>query len=63
MKKLITYNVPKGTITNSNLEFIGTIIEADCMANNFNIRKQTGRLNRNNTPAIFLVKKGLFHYK
>jgi hypothetical protein len=37
--KLISYDNPMGTITNSDLELLATVIHKDVLAHEFDIRK------------------------
>jgi hypothetical protein len=50
--KLVSFKIPQGSITNSDLELGATIIHHDVLAHHYNIRERTISTSCNNTPAV-----------
>ena len=55
---LITFDNPHGTITNSDLELMATIIHKDVVAHAFDVRERTVTTGTDNTPALAWQGKG-----
>lgn len=56
--KLITFANPHGSITNSDLELLATIVHKDVLAHGFDIRERTVSTATDNTPALAWQGKG-----
>ena len=56
---LVTWENPKGTVTNSDLELAATIAHQDVLVHTFDLRERTIHTGSDNTPAIYWQRKGL----
>jgi hypothetical protein len=56
--QLVTFDNPTGTITNSDLELLATIIQKDVLAHAFDVRERTVAVGTDNTPALSWQNKG-----
>ena len=56
--RLVTYQNPHGSITNSDLELLATIVHKDVLAHAFDIRERTIATGTDNTPALAWQGKG-----
>jgi hypothetical protein len=56
--RLVTHKNPNGTITNSDLELLATIVHKDVLAHAFDIRERTVATGTDNTPALAWQGKG-----
>lgn len=56
--RLITHQNPHGTITNSDLELLATVVHKDVLAHAFDIRERTIATGTDNTPALAWQGKG-----
>ena len=57
-RDLVSYDNPKGSITNSDLEQAGILAQTALMARHFNIRYATIANGADNTPAVCRMRKG-----
>jgi hypothetical protein len=55
---LVSWSNPTGTITNSDLELAGTIIEHEAIVQNWDVRERTVRVCTDNTPTEAWQRKG-----
>ena len=55
---LVTWENPKGTITNSDLELAATIAHQDVLVHTFDLRERTIHTGSDNTPAVYWQRKG-----
>jgi len=57
-RQLISFDNPKGTITNSDLELAGSVAQQDVLAQAADIREKTIHTLCDNTPAVYWQRKG-----
>jgi hypothetical protein len=55
---LVTFENPKGTITNSDLERAGSILHHEAGVHCFDVRKRTLKSSTDNTPTLYWQQKG-----
>ena len=55
---MVSWDYPKGTITNSNLELAGTLTSHDVVAHLFDVRERTTATVTDNTPTMWWQTKG-----
>jgi hypothetical protein len=56
--KLVTFDNPKGTVTNSDLELLATVVQHDVLAQHFDVRERSVAMGTDNTPALSWQRKG-----
>jgi hypothetical protein len=56
--KLVTFDNPKGTVTNSDLELLATVVQHDVLAQHFDVRERSLATGTDNTPALSWQRKG-----
>jgi hypothetical protein len=56
--QLVSYDNPTGSITNSDLELMATIVHKDVLAHAFDVRERTIATGTDNTPALAWQRKG-----
>ena len=57
-QRLVSFDIPTGDISNSDLELAGTVAHHDVLRSNFDIREHTVHTFHDNTPAQFWQRKG-----
>ena len=55
---LVSFNNPTGTVSNSDLELAGTIMQHEVVAQNFDVREQTIHTSTDNTCALSWQHRG-----
>jgi hypothetical protein len=51
-RRLVSFNNPNGTITNSDLELLATVVHKDVVAHALDVRERTIATGTDNTPAL-----------
>jgi hypothetical protein len=57
-RALVTFDNPKGTITNTDLELVGSILQTDAAVQNFDLRERTQLHRTDNLGTLFWQRKG-----
>jgi hypothetical protein len=57
-RKLVSFENPSGTITNSDLELAASIVQHDVAAHTFDVRERTIASGSDNTPTVSWQRKG-----
>jgi len=55
---LVSFDNPKGTVTNSDLELAATIAHQDVLVHTFDLHERTIHTGSDNTPAVYWQRKG-----
>ena len=57
-QRLVTYSNPQGTVTNSDLELAGSVMQHEAAAQCFDVRERTIHSKTDNTATMYWARKG-----